>query len=184
MTIPKKAKKVFNGILFDVYHWEQKMFDGSFKTFEMLERLPTVDIITIANGKIITIIQEQPGRSAYPSLPGGAIEKNENPLEAAKRELLEETGYASSKIKLIDEYFGASKISFHEKVYLAKDCKKISEPNPDCGEKLKLKFLSFDEFLNLSRNNKFVAPWNLKFEMTEALLDRKKKEIFKKKLLY
>ena len=38
MVIPHNAKKVFNGILFDVYQWKQKMFDNSIKTFEMLKR--------------------------------------------------------------------------------------------------------------------------------------------------
>ena len=32
--IPENAKKVFTGQVFDVYQWEQEMFDGSKATFE------------------------------------------------------------------------------------------------------------------------------------------------------
>ncbi len=38
MKIPPNAKRVFKGIIFDVYQWQQKMFDGSKETFEMLKR--------------------------------------------------------------------------------------------------------------------------------------------------
>jgi len=33
--VPEEAKLVFKGIIYDVYQWEQKMFDGTFSTFEM-----------------------------------------------------------------------------------------------------------------------------------------------------
>ena len=36
MSIPNHAKKVFAGKTFDVYHYEQKMFDGSTQIFEKL----------------------------------------------------------------------------------------------------------------------------------------------------
>ena len=38
MKIPKNATKVFSGKTFDVYQWEQEMFDGSKKIFEKLKR--------------------------------------------------------------------------------------------------------------------------------------------------
>lgn len=37
MKLPPQAKKVFTGQIFDVYQWEQEMYDGSFETFEMLK---------------------------------------------------------------------------------------------------------------------------------------------------
>lgn len=52
MKIPINARRVFKGIIFDVYQWEQKMFDGNFKTFEMLKRPNTVEIIAIRDNKI------------------------------------------------------------------------------------------------------------------------------------
>src|SRR6266567_4147904 len=92
--IPENAKKVFEGEIFDVFQWEQEMFDGSRKTFEKVERPDTANIIAFTeDGKVIILDQEQPGKDKFVSLPGGRIDEGENPLEAAKRELLEETGF-------------------------------------------------------------------------------------------
>lgn len=68
MKIPLNARRVFKGIIFDVYQWEQKMFDGSFKTFEMLKRLNTVEIIAIQNNKILLSKQSQPNKENFYSL--------------------------------------------------------------------------------------------------------------------
>ena len=55
-TIPKDAKlvpadadKVFEGVIYDVYHWDQTLYDGSKAKFEMLKRPDTVVIIGIDN---------------------------------------------------------------------------------------------------------------------------------------
>lgn len=52
MKIPSEATKVFDGVIFDVYQWQQKMFDGSIETFEMLKRVSTVGIIAIKDDKL------------------------------------------------------------------------------------------------------------------------------------
>jgi len=41
---------------------------------------------------------------------------------------------------------------------------------------------SFDEFLQLCRNPAFAAPNKLIFRMYECLIDKKKKEEFRKKI--
>ena len=96
--IPENAKKVFDGVIFDVYQWEQKMYDGSVAVFEKIKRLDTTVIVAIdENNNFIITHQEQPGRDKpFLSNPAGRIEGGENPLEGAKRELLEETGYESN----------------------------------------------------------------------------------------
>lgn len=38
--IPSFAKKVFKGIMFDVYQWQQKMFEGKLETFEKMKLKP------------------------------------------------------------------------------------------------------------------------------------------------
>src|SRR3989344_1916880 len=180
MVIPHNAKKVFNGILFDVYQWKQKMFDNSIKTFEMLKRKSSATIIGIVDDKIIILNQEQPGRNRYYSFVGGCIEKGESPLDAAKRELLEETGYTSSDFKLIYESFGWSKLYFHEYIFVARNCKKISKPNFDSGEKGFIEIVSYDKFVEYLRKEDFIAPIKLKFKIYEDLLN--KSQEFKEKI--
>ena len=51
--IPEHAKKVFEGVLFDVYQWEQECFDGSHATFEAVERLGSVNVIPVVGDKIL-----------------------------------------------------------------------------------------------------------------------------------
>ena len=182
MKINKKAKKVFEGVIFNVHQWQQKMFDGSYDTYEMIERQPTVDILPLVGDKIIVLDQEQPGRKPYPSMVAGRIEKGEEVLVAAERELLEETGYKASNFKIIDECLGSSKIYWHEYLIVAHDCQKVAKQSLDAGEKIKVKLVTFDEFLNMCRDRRFAAAQDLKFEMYEALLDEEKKKKLREKI--
>src|SRR3989344_4677291 len=102
-SIPNHAKKVFKGVIFDVYQWEQKMFDGSVDTFERLKRPDTVVVFPVLpNGKIILTEQEQPGSRVFIGATGGRVDEGEGILEAAKRELLEESGYTAEEFTLWD----------------------------------------------------------------------------------
>ncbi len=105
MQIPKHAKKVFTGVIFDVYHWKQKMFNNTTETFEMLKRPDTIEVIPIMGNKIILLNEEQLNIEKSYGVVGGRKDENETPLECAKRELLEETGL---KIKNL-EYLGVVK---------------------------------------------------------------------------
>jgi len=95
--IPEYAKCVFNGIIFDVYQWQQKQFDGTTATFEKLKRPDTVMLLPVTNDKKIVITeQEQPGKQPFIGSIGGRVDPGEDILTAAKRELLEESGYEPS----------------------------------------------------------------------------------------
>lgn len=61
--LPENAKCVFKGVLFDIYQWEQEMFDGTYSIFEKVVRLPSSQIIaTTPENKIILLDEEQPHR--------------------------------------------------------------------------------------------------------------------------
>ncbi len=182
--LPPKAKKVFKGEIFDVYQWEQEMYDSSTHTFEKIMRPDTVLVIPVTeDGKIIICEQEQPHRDKpYLSLISGRVEEDEPPEEAAQRELLEETGFEAKELILWDEYSPGTKIGWTIYTYVAKNCKKVAEQNLDPGEKIKCDFISFDQFIELLANKK-VHDIHLTVKALEAKLDPGKMKAFKKLLL-
>lgn len=154
--LPRKAKKVFQGRLFSVYQWEQKLFDGTFGIFEKITRRDTVGIIAVTQeGKILLTHQEQPGVKPFMGTPGGIIDRGEEPFHAAQRELVEETGYVSTKWSLYQAIQPTTKIDWAIFTFLAKDCKKIQEPTLDAGEKVKVQELSLEDFIDSVRSPLF-----------------------------
>lgn len=172
---PPQAKRVFKGMIFDVYQWEQEMYDGSTHTFEKIVRPDTAIVIPVTeDGKIIICEQEQPHREKpYLSLISGQVEENEPPEEAAKRELLEETGFEAKELVLFDKHEVSHKIAWTIYTYIAKGCKKVSEQDLDPGEKIKLDFISFEEFIELL-TQKRVDNIHLTVRALEAKLDPEK----------
>lgn len=153
--LPQNAERVFKGLIFDVYQWQQKMFDGSMETFEMLKRHDTINIFAIKDGMITVLNEEQPGNDAFIGLPGGRHDaEEEDELMCAKRELQEETGMRFSSWKLINAYQPYTKIDWFVYVYLATDFESQSKQKLDAGEKIDVDFVSFDELKRLTKNPK------------------------------
>lgn len=178
--LPKKAKRVFKGVIFEVWQWKQKMFDGSYQVFERLKRPDTCQVIPIVGDKILIQMQKQPDVvKAFPSLPGGRRDEGETPLKAAKRELLEETGYASNEWKLWRKQEPYSKLIWTVYTFIASNCRKIQKTKGDSGEKTKPKLITFNEFLELSDNPDFYEK-ELVGVLHRARYDKKfQKEFYK-----
>jgi len=147
--IPSHAKKVFSGVIFDVYQWPQEMFDGSHETFEMLQRADTAEVIAVKDGKILLQEQEQPNKPIFYCLPGGRIEEKEEPLAGAKRELLEESGFVSEQWENFHCVKPFSKVEWNMYVYVARDCRLIQEQRLDAGEKINTHWITLDELIEM-----------------------------------
>lgn len=154
--LPPNAKLVFKGKIFETWQWEQEMYDGSVAIFERLKRANTAGVIAVAEDKILIQEQMQPDKSeAFISIPGGRCEEGEGALDAAKRELLEETGYASDDWELWLEQDPVGKIIWTVSTYIARKCVYAKPPHLDPGEKITTRLISFDDFLMLSENKNF-----------------------------
>jgi ADP-ribose pyrophosphatase len=180
--LPKNAKLVFKGELYEVYQWEQKMYDGTTKTFEKVKKANSVNVVALVDDKIIIQEQEQPHRDMFISLPGGRCEDNESEINTAKRELLEETGYMSDDFtlwKVTPSPF--SSVIGEAHCFIAKNCYKVAEPNLDNGEKIRNKLVSFDEFIALYENELFRSK-DILHEFLHLSLDKGLKQDFYKTL--
>jgi len=179
--LPENARKVFSGIIFDVYQWEQELFDGSTATFEKLKRAGTVVGLCIdTNGKIIVSEQEQPGKTPFQALLGGRIEPGEDQVQAVKREVLEESGYQGEEPELWFISNPASKISWNIYIYIIRNCKKTAESELDPGEKVTLRFLDFEEFVELAVHNSNFSEVELSLLLSRAALKNGLAEIKEK----
>lgn len=179
--MPPEAKLVFKGVIFDVYQWEQEMFDGTKATFEKLKRADTTVVIPVtAEGKMILTLQEQPGKAPFLGCAGGRLEPGEDPLESARRELLEETGYEAGEMVLWHALQPISKLDWVIYTFIAKDCRKVAEQKLDAGEKIELKFLDFEEFVRISTADGSFTEIETLTELLRAKADPAKMADLKK----
>jgi len=164
--LPDHAKRVFKGKIFDVYQYEQELYDGTKSTFEMLKRPDTVNACIVVDGKIIVLEDEQPHRDMVLALPGGRVDPTDtSTLEAIKREVHEETGYDFSNWKLISVVKPSEKIEWFIYTYLAWGEHTVSKTHIDSGERIKVLYKTFDEVKELQeegqkRFNEFSAIKN------------------------
>ena len=178
--IPPDAKRVFSGILFDVYQWQQELYDGTRTVFEKLKRPDTVVIFGVKDdGKILLSEQEQPGKEPFIGGLGGRVEKDEDVLAAAKREFLEESGYEADRFILWRAEHPTSKIDWVIYTFIAKGLRKIADISLDGGEKIEIKEVTFGEFLEISKNHNFSEK-EVVLELHEALYNIEKREELKK----
>lgn len=155
-SIPSRAKLAFKGKVFEVWQWEQELFDGSVEIFEQLKRQNTAQVIPVVGNNILIQRESQPNLSqSFLSLPGGRSLPNEKPIDAAKRELLEETGYTSDDWVLCKEQNSIGRIDWAVYTYIARNCIFHKPPRLDPGEKINTHFVTFEEFIMLSDDQSF-----------------------------
>lgn len=155
LLIPDNANLVFAGKIFDVYQWPQRLFDGSTETFEMLRRKDTVKIIAIKDDKIVITRQEQPRKGWFYDLPGGRNDNpSENELDAAKREMLEETGMTFDSWRLVEVHQPLLKIDWLVYTFIATDFISQKSQNLDGGERIEVKEVTLDQLKSLANTEK------------------------------
>lgn len=182
--LPANAELVFKGKIFEVWQWEQKMYDGTMEIFEKLKRSNTAGVIATVGDKILIQTQKQPDKpEPFTSIPGGRCEEGEELLAAAKRELLEETGYVSDDWELWLKQDPVGKMIWTVYTYIARNCVYRQSPHLDAGEKITTRLISFDEFLMLSEDKNFYEK-ELVNALYRARFDKKFRDEFYKLLFW
>lgn len=115
---------------------------GATHSFLLIEMSDWVQVVPFTkSGELILVRQYRQGsRRDSLELPGGLLDKeDETPESAAKRELLEETGYGDGKFESLGDFSPQSAL-FTNRVhlFLATDLEKSSTLNQDDGEDIEV----------------------------------------------
>jgi 8-oxo-dGTP pyrophosphatase MutT (NUDIX family) len=114
----------------------------------VLEQPNWVNVIPLTvDEQVIMVEQWRHGtRSVHLETPGGLMEDGETPEQSARRELLEETGYDTSEVVRLGTVHPNPAIQTNVQHYLlAKNCRKVAEPNLDHAEDIQVKLVPLVE---------------------------------------
>ncbi len=138
MTVRKDTVKLPTGVVNDEYY--------------ILEYPTWVNVIAITkDGKFVMVEQYRHGlQDIFTELVAGVAETGEDPLTAAKRELMEETGYGKGKWRL-NMVVSANPGSQNNLSYsfIAEDVEPVGEQHLDATEDVNVKLLTEKEVYDM-----------------------------------
>jgi ADP-ribose pyrophosphatase len=155
------SKVAYKGKVFSVFSDKVEEPGGLINTRDVIRHNGSVVILAVddsKNRKDPDIILERQYRHAAGQflieLPAGRVELGETPLAAAKREMIEETGYRAKRWTLLTKYFASPGfLGEWMQIYLARDIRDgVSTPEPD--ERIEVFRMPLSEALALVAANK------------------------------
>lgn len=132
-----------------------KFPNGEVSDFYIKKESIFVATLAITKGeKIILVKQFRPGpKEILNELPGGYVDKGESPLQAAERELLEETGYRGNA-EFVTSIIGDGYSTMKKNCAVVTDCEKVAEQKLEKNEFTEVVLMSIPEFRELLRSGK------------------------------
>jgi ADP-ribose pyrophosphatase len=145
------SKQIFDGKVVKLFVDTVELPDGSEAIREIVRHPGAVCVIPVTKDMDVVTVKQY--RYAFEQImleiPAGKLEPGENPLEAVKRELEEESGVVAGKIEYLGEIFTTVAI-FDEKIhlYLATELE-FKDAHPDEDEFLEVETIPLSELYNM-----------------------------------
>jgi len=132
-----------------------KLPDGTESDFYIKKERSAAGILALTKDQqVILVKQFRPGpNEILKELPGGYVDAEENPEQAAERELLEETGYEGNA-KLVATTYDCAYSTMKRYCVVVTDCEKVAEQNLEKNEFAEVVLMPLSEFRELLKSGK------------------------------
>lgn len=158
MVYNKPMKSVFKGKLLKVFVKKVRLPNGYLATFEII-RHPGAALIVpmLSKDKLIMLRQLRPVIGSYIyELPAGTIDEGESPLECARREIVEETGYSAKKMERLGSIYPVPGYSTEKIVIYKAEGLKSRHRHAEKDEVIRLKVLTRSAIRRLFKSGRIV----------------------------
>ncbi|MFQ3476192.1 NUDIX hydrolase [Halonotius sp. F2-221B] len=136
---------------FDVRRDDVRLPDGTETDYHYVDESPAVVVLPLTPDGDVVVIEEwrQAVDRVNRGLPAGSMEGDEEPTDAAHRELREETGYEADRIEhlLTAEPSNGIANSVHHH-FVASDCEPTAEQELDDNESIRVDTVDYDDYLD------------------------------------
>ncbi|ASR47020.1 ADP-ribose pyrophosphatase [Paenibacillus kribbensis] len=149
------TQPIFEGKVITLQVDTVELPDGSTGKREIVKHPGAVAVLALHQGKMLVVDQyrQAMGRCEV-EIPAGKLERGEDPMEAARRELREETGYNAKSLKLLHSFYTSP--GFADEIihlYVAEELE-LGEMEPDEDEFLELFEVTMEEAQALIREGR------------------------------
>lgn len=146
---------IYNGekIRLEVHHLEDEDDPTRRAHREVVVHPGAVVVLPVMNNDNVLLIRNRRYaiEQTLVELPAGTLEKGEDPINCAGRELLEETGFLANRLQSIGSFFSSPGVMTEKMyVYAAYDLEK-QEQALEAGEEIELMAVDFPEALDMIR---------------------------------
>ena len=153
------SKEIFKGVVTHLFVDEVRLPNGQTSTREYVKHNGAVGVLPLdSDGNVYLVEQYRyPFSDVLTEIPAGKLDKvGEVPLDAAVRELREETGFTSKKITFLGEFIGSPAI-IGERIwlYLAEELE-AGEQDLDGDEFLNVIKMPFEELVEKIMSGEIV----------------------------
>ncbi len=149
-----KSEKIYDGRVISLRVDTVELPNKKYSRREVVEHGSSVVILPISDEGTVFLVEQfrKPVEKMMLELPAGLVEANEDPKEAAERELTEEIQKKAGKMDFIYDFYTSPGFT-NEKIslYLARDLEDV-EGKSDDDEFLNIVEISIEEFLSMFRN--------------------------------
>jgi len=140
------SKEVYRGYR-NITRTTFRMPNGKNIDFDLVDEGRAVCVLALTpNKQVILAKQFRPAQEKIlVELPGGGVKKDKEPMEAIKRELLEETGYTGD-FQFVCHSWHSAYSTLNRYNFVATNCVKVTEPDSGDEEFTEVILMSLEQF--------------------------------------